>query len=85
MDANMAQMMEQMKRNPALLQSLMQSKDGQMLLQMLTQGDQGFSLQQAVQSAMKGDTSGMMAMMDRIRQSPAGADLMNRITKAAQK
>ena len=37
MDDMTARMAEQLKSNPAMLRSLMQSQDGQMLLRMLTQ------------------------------------------------
>ena len=53
MDENMTQMMEQLRRNPAMLQQLMQSRDGQTLMRMLTQGDRGASLQKAAQSAAR--------------------------------
>ena len=85
MDPKMAQMAEQIKQNPAMLQSLMNSRDGQALMQMLTQGDGGAALQQALQSALKGDTSAMMGLMNQIRQTSAGAQLVDRLGKAAQK
>ena len=44
MDEKTARLAEQLKNNPAMLQSLMQSRDGQMLMQMLTQGDRGAGL-----------------------------------------
>ena len=53
MDENMTHMMEQLRRNPAMLQQLMQSRDGQTLMRMLTQGDRGASLQKAAQSAAR--------------------------------
>ena len=85
MDETTARLAEQLKNNPAMLKSLMQSRDGQMLMQMLTQGDQGASLQRAAQSAVKGNTSEMEAMVKRIMQSPEGAALVERINKAVQK
>ena len=57
MDENMTHMMEQLRRNPAMLQQLMQSHDGQALMRMLTQGDRGASLQRAAQSAARGSTA----------------------------
>ena len=41
MDEKSARMAEQLRRNPAMLKSLMQSQDGQTLMRMLTQGDGG--------------------------------------------
>ena len=85
MDEMTTQLAEQLKNNPAMLRSLMQSKDGQMLMQMLTQGDQGAGLKRAVQSAAKGNTAEMVQMVNRIMQSPNGAALVERINKAVQK
>ncbi len=85
MDEKTAQMAEQLRRNPAMLKALMQSQDGQALMQMLTQGDRGASLQRAVQSAARGDTSAMVQMVNQVMQSPGGAELVERINKAVQK
>ena len=84
MDENTARLMEQMKQNPAALQALMRSQDGQALMRMLTQQDQGAGLQQAVQSAMRGDTAKMVDMVRGIMQSPGGAELIQRINQAAK-
>ncbi|MCI8573217.1 MAG: hypothetical protein HFF89_02165 [Oscillibacter sp.] len=85
MDENTARLAEQLRRNPAMLKSLMQSRDGQTLMQMLTQGDQGAGLQRAVQSAARGDTSAMVQMVNQIMQTPSGAELVERINKAVQR
>ena len=85
MDEKTAQMAERLRKNPAVLKSLMHSRDGQALMQMLTQGDQGAGLQRAVQSAAKGDTAAMVQMVNQIMQSPEGAQLVERINKAVQK
>jgi len=85
MDEMTMRLAEQLKRNPTMLRSLMQSQDGQKLMQMLTQGDQGAGLQRAVQAATQGNTSEMVQMVNRIMQSPDGAALMERINKAVQK
>lgn len=85
MDTKTAQMAERLRKNPAVLKSLMQSRDGQTLMQMLTQGDQGAGLQQAVQSAAKGDTTAMVQMINQIMQSPEGAEVVERINRAVQK
>lgn len=85
MDEMTARLTEQLKNNPAMLRSLMQSQDGQMLMRMLTQGDQGAGLQRAVQAASKGNTAEMVQMVNRIMQSPDGAALVDRINKAVQK
>ena len=85
MDNMTAQMAEQLKNNPAMLRSLMQSHDGQKLMQLLTKDDNGASLQQAVQSAVHGNATQMTEMVKRIMQSPDGAALVERINKAIQK
>lgn len=84
MDNMTAQLAEQLKRNPAMLQSLMQSKDGQRLIQMLTQRDHGADLKKAVQAASTGDTTRMVQMVQQIMQSPEGAALAERINRAVQ-
>ena len=85
MDDMTARLAQQLKNNPAMLRSLMQSRDGQMLMHMLTQGDRGAGLQRAVQSAAKGDPSEMVRMVNQVMQSPGGAELVQRINKAVQK
>lgn len=85
MDDMTARLAEQLKSNPAMLRSLMQSRDGQMLLQLLTNGDNGAGLQQAVHAAVRGNTAQMAEMVQRIMQSPEGAALVDRINKAVQK
>jgi len=85
MDDNTTRLVEQLKRNPAMLQNLMHSRDGQMLMQMLTRNDRGAALQQAAQSAVRGDTTQMVQMVQRIMQSPDGAALVERINHAMKK
>lgn len=85
MDEKTARLAEQLKNNPAILNSLMQSKDGRMLMQMLTQNDRGAALQQAIQSAVRGNTAQMTDMVQGIMRSPEGAALVNRIQQTLQK
>ena len=85
MDEKTARLAEQLKNNPAMLRSLMQSRDGQMLMRMLTQEDHGAALQRAAQSAARGDTSEMARMVSQIMRSPEGVALVQRINKAVQK
>ena len=82
MDEQTARMIQQLKSNPAMLQTLMQSRDGQALLQMLSGGDQGASLQRAAQSAARGNPAEMVRMVNQLMQSPDGAALVDRISKA---
>ena len=85
MDERLNHMAQQFGRNPAALRALMQSRDGQALMRMLTQQDQGASLQQAVQSAVRGDTTQMTQLVQKLMQSPDGAALINRINQTTQK
>ena len=85
MDEMTARLAEQLKSNPEMLRSLMQSQDGQMLMRMLTQGDSGAGLQRAVQSASKGNTAEMVQMVKQLMQSPEVASLVERINRAVQK
>ena len=80
-----ARLAEQLKNDPAALRTLMQSPDGQALIRMLTQGDRGAGLQQAAQSAARGDTAQLTAMVRRLMGSPQGAALVERINQAMQK
>lgn len=82
---DMNRLAQELRQNPAALQALMQSPDGQTLMRLLTQKDQGAGLQQAVQSAMKGDTTKMADMVRQIMQSPGGAQLVERINQATRK
>jgi hypothetical protein len=84
MDEMMMQMMEKLRGNPAMLQSLLQSRDGQALMRMLTQSG-GAGLQQAAQAAARGNPAALAQMVQQVMQSPDGAELVNRINKAVQK
>ena len=83
MDEQTKRMIQQLKANPAMLQSLMQSRDGQTLMQALTRPDNGAGLQRAVQAAMQGNTAGMAELVNRVAQSPEGAALLERISRSA--
>lgn len=85
MDDKTTRLVDQLKSNPAMLRSLMQSRDGQTLMQLLTRGDQGASLQRAVQSAARGKPEEMVKLMNQVMQSPGGAELVERINRAVQK
>ena len=85
MDEQTKRMMQQLKADPAMLQSLMQSRDGQALLGMLSGGDQGASLQKAAQSSARGNPAELMRMMNQVMQSPAGAELVQRINQSIKR
>lgn len=85
MDEKSKQLMNQLRSNPAALQSLMQSQDGQELMRMLTGHDRGAALQQAAQAAARGNPAEIAKLVSQVMQNPDGAQLMERINKAVQK
>ena len=85
MDEMINQLAQQMKNDPNSIRSLMQSQDGQQLIQMLTRQDNGKSLQQAIYTAKRGDTSAMAALVQQMMHSPEGAALAARIQKSLNK
>lgn len=85
MDEKSRQLMDQLRSNPAALQSLMQSRDGQELMRLLTGHDQGAALQQAAQAATRGNPSEIARLVSQVMQNPEGAQLIERINKAIQK
>ena len=85
MDERSAQMAEQLRKNPAMLKSLMQSQDGQTLMALLTQGDRGAGLQRAAKAAAMGRPEEMVKMVNRVMQTPSGAALVERINQAVRK
>ena len=80
MDDKTTRLVEQLKRNPAMLRALMQSQDGQTLMQMLTQGDQGAALQRAVQSAARGRPEEMVKMVNQVMQRVKGLRIWRNLT-----
>jgi hypothetical protein len=85
MDDMTARLAQQLKNNPAMLRSLMQSQDGQALMQLLTRKDQGAGLQRAAQAAANGNPAEITSMIQNLMRSPEGAALVERINKAVQK
>lgn len=85
MDEKNKQLVEQFRSNPAALQGLMQSRDGQDLMRMLTSSDRGAALQQAAQSAARGNPAEIAKLVAQVMQSQEGAQLIERINKAVQK
>lgn len=85
MDNNTTQLIEKFRKNPAMAQSLLQTNDGQRLLRLLTQQDGGASLERAAQSAMKGSTKELTAMLSALMKSPEGLEAMRRISESAKR
>ena len=71
-----------LEQNRAAISKLAQSGDAQRLMELLRQGG---GVEQAAQAAAAGDPAALMAMMDRLRHTPEGAALVDRIgTQAKQ-
>ncbi len=79
MDEKATKLAEQLRKNPAMLHTLMNAPEGQRLLAMLTQGDQGAALKQAAQSAAQGNSAALAQLISQRMNSPEGAELTRRI------
>ena len=80
-----ADMIRQLKQNPAALQGVMQSQDGQRLMQLLNGTDGGAGLNRAAAQAAGGNTADMVQMLKKVMSSPEGAALVQRIGQSLQK
>lgn len=85
MDNKTAQLIESLRRDPARAQALLQTGDGRRLMQLLTQGDNGVALEHAAQSAVRGSTAELSAMLTSLMKSDEGRALMQRIGESAKK
>ena len=85
MDDKAKSIIQGMNQDPAAVQRLLSSQDGRRLVQMMAQVNGGPALQQAANSAMRGDTGHIVQMVNRLMQSPEGAALVERINQAAKK
>ena len=85
MDNKTQQLIEKFRHNPAMAQALLRSGDGQKLMQLLTRNDGGAALNRAAQSAAKGNTAELAAMLSNLMQSPEGMAVMSRISESAKK
>lgn len=71
-------------KNKDAVMGLMKSPDAQKLMQMLNQSG-GDGLKSAANSAIKGDASQLMGMLQKLMSSKEGADIVNRINNAMPK
>ena len=85
MDDQTQQTFRQMNQDPAAIQRLLTSRDGHRLIQMMSQNNGGAALQNAANSAMRGDTGQIMQMVNQLMQSPEGAALVERINQSVKK
>lgn len=85
MDAKTGGLVEKLRKNHALAQSIMSGSDGQRLMELLTARDGGAALQQAAQQAENGDTKALAALLGELMHSGEGAALMQRLNEQARK
>ena len=78
MNGDVSRAVEELRKNPALLQQIMNSRDGQELLRMLS----GNGFERAAESAAKGDGNEMAQRIRQVMQTPEGAALLERIRKS---
>lgn len=77
------QIMEQLKRNPQILENLAHSKDGQMLLSRLQQNDTAWN--QAAQKGQQGDLLAMTKLLRDVMADRDGRELLERLAKQMQR
>ncbi len=73
---------EYLKKNPQIIQSLMNSPDGQALMRLLQGRDGGQTLNRASSQAAAGNTAEMVQMIKGVMSSPGGAELLQRISRS---
>ena len=70
-----------LEQNRAAISKLAQSGDAQRLMELLRQGG---GIQGAAEAAVKGDTSQLVGMMQRLMNTPEGGELVERISRQAR-
>ena len=70
-----------LEQNRAAISKLAQSGDAQRLMELLRQGG---GIQGAAEAAVKGDTSQLVGMMQRLMNTPEGGELVERISRQAK-
>ena len=85
MDLKTLQLIEKLKGNTALAQSLLQTQDGQKLMELLSGQNGDAAITRAADSAAGGNPAELAAMISKLMKSPQGAELMRRINEAARK
>ena len=76
------QIMEQLQRNPEILQELAQSRDGQMLMSRLQQNGQ--ALDQAAKKGQQGDLLAMTKLLRSVMADREGRELLERLARQMQ-
>ena len=77
------QIIEQLQRNPAILQELAQSRDGQMLMSRLQQNGQ--ALDQAAKNGQQGDLLAMTKLLRNVMADREGRELLERLARQIKK
>ena len=70
-------------KNKDLLKNILSSPDTKRLMNLLNQSAGG-GLKSAAEAAMKGDTSQLMGLMDRLMKDPNGAKVVEQLNKTIQ-
>lgn len=65
-------------QNKEVVETLSKSPEAQALMGLIQQNAQG-DLKEVAQSAMKGDTTQLMSLMNRLMQDPKGAELVGKL------
>ena len=79
MKQNESSKLQQLLSNKKAIAALAKSPDAQALARMLSQSKDAASLQQAAQSAARGDTQQLQQVIRSITESPGGAELLRRL------
>ena len=79
MKQNNQSKLQQALNNKRMLEQVANSPDARALASMLTQGNDQASLQKIAESAAKGDTAQLKALIQSITSSPGGAELLQRL------
>lgn len=79
MKQNESSKLQQLLNNKKAIAALAKSPDAQTLARMLSQSKDAASLQQAAQSAARGDTQQLQQVIRSITESPGGAELLRRL------
>lgn len=75
---------EKLLKNKGAIESLVKSPDTKRLMDLLNKSAGG-GLKSAAEAAMKGDSSQLMGLMDRLMKDPEGAQVVDRLNKNMQK
>lgn len=75
---------EKLLKNKSAMEDLVKSPDTKRLMDLLNKNSGG-SLKAAAEAAMKGDTTQIMGLMDRIMKDPEGAKVVDRINQSIPK